>query len=449
MSALNLDDVSQVNVYQQFLKDKGTIRSVQLLGNANLGKEVAEYDIFENWAIQRATYGANANRSFFELELNEALLESDPALVQVIEPQQTSQADQTVLLDNVWRESYKLTSTEILPTVTTPVQDVALPTAGYVNLDDVDVTVFSLLGELGVTPAVLDTVGVGTTIWAAKSNSYDWNIYRCTGVPGRILNISSNLDTTSTITFSKPHGLSVDNIIIVRFVNDQIDGVYRVLVVPSATEVVVELPVTVLTGLANIALQGIAYSLQTMRVSQASDVVNLPYVNSLLPGARAWVDNNGSGLWQVIEKQAPFTAGVELTPIESVTSSRYGASIAQGVNNIIALVGAPAYSTTGAVYPYLRDDNNQYTQSSLLLLGATATAGYGNAVDIGNQEWCIIGASESNSQTGYAGVVYRGDTTNSFDQTQLLVSPFGDYNDTSEFGYSVTISRDEIGRAHV
>jgi murein DD-endopeptidase MepM/ murein hydrolase activator NlpD len=34
------------------------------------------------------------------------------------------------------------------------------------------------------------------------------------------------------------------------------------------------------------------------------------------------------------------------------------------------------------VYPYLRDNNNQYTQSSLLLLGATATAGYGNAVEV-------------------------------------------------------------------
>jgi hypothetical protein len=443
MTALNLDDVSQVNVYQQFLKDKGTIRSVRLLGNASLGKEVAEYDVFENWAIQRATYGANANRSFFELQLNEALLDADPALIQVIEPQQTSQADQTVLLENLWRESYKLTSTDILPTTTTSVQDSALPTAGYVNLDDVDITVFSLLGELGIPPAVLDTVGVGTTIWAAKSNSYDWNIYRSTGVPGRILNIASNLDTTSTVTFSQPHGLSVNSIIIIRYVNDQVNGVYRVLTVPSATEIIVELPVTLLTGLSNILLQGIAYSLQTMRVSQASDVIDLPYVNSLLPGARAWVDNNGTGLWEVIEKQAPFISGEELTPNDSVANIRYGASIAQGINNIIALVGAPAYSSTGAVYPYLRDDNNQYTQSSLLLLGATATAGYGNAVDIGNQEWCIIGASESNSQAGYAGVVYRGDTTNVFEQRQLLVAPFGDYAATSEFGYSVTISQDE------
>jgi len=443
MTALNLDDISQVNVYQQFLKNKGTIQSVRLLGNANLGKEVAEYDVFENWAIQRATYGANANRSFIELQLNEALLESDPALIQVVEPQQTSQADQTVLLNDLWRESYKITSTDILPTTLTNVQDAALPTAGYVNLDDVDVTVFSLLGELGISPAVLDTIGIGTTVWAAKSNSYDWNIYRCTGVPGRILNISSNLDTTSTITFSKPHGLSVDSIIVIRFVNEQINGVYRVLAVPGATSIVVELPITILNGLSNIALQGIAYSLQTMRVSQASDVVNLPYVNSLLPGARAWVDNNGAGLWEVIEKQSPFVSNTSLEPNILVSNTGYGSSIAQGVDNIIALVGAPSFNGTGALYPYLRDNNNKYAQSSTLLLGATDTQGYGNAVDIGNQEWCVAGASESNSQTGYASVIYRGNTTNAFEQRQLLVAPFGDYAETSEFGYSVAISRDE------
>ncbi len=35
MAALNLDDISQVNVYQQFLKTKGTLESVKLIGNAS------------------------------------------------------------------------------------------------------------------------------------------------------------------------------------------------------------------------------------------------------------------------------------------------------------------------------------------------------------------------------------------------------------------------------
>lgn len=439
MTSLNLDDVSQVNVYQQFLKNKGTIQSVQLLGNANLGKEVAEYDVFENWAIQRATYGANANRSFFEVQLNEALLESDPALVQIVQPGQSSLADQTVLLNNLWRESYKLTTTDILPTTTTTIQDSALPSAGYVNLDDVDITVFSLLGDLGISSTVLETIGIGTTIWAAKSNSYDWNIYRCSGVPGRIQTVSSNLNTTSTVTFTQPHGLSVDSIVIIRFADATVNGVYRVLSVPNAVSIVIELPIN---ALSNVTAGGLAYFLQTMRVAQASDVVNLPYVTQLTPGARAWVDDNGQGLWQVIEKQSPFTASAELTPSDSVANSGYGSSIAQGINNIIALVGSPSYSTTGAVYPYLRDSENNYTESTLLLLGATDTAGFGNAVDIGDQVWAVAGASQSNSDSGYASVIYRPSSSNAFELRQLLVAPDEDF-DPSEFGHAVTISQDE------
>ena len=439
MSALNLDDVSQVNVYQQFLKDKGTIQSVQLLGNANLGKEVAEYDVFENWAIQRATYGANANRSFFEVQLNEALLDADPALIQIVEPQQTSQADQTVQLNNLWRESYKLTSTNILPTTTINIQDSALPSAGYVNLEDVDITVFSLMGDLGISSTVLETIGIGTTIWAAKSNSYDWNIYRCSGVPGRILTVTSNLNNTSTVTFSQAHGLSIDDIIIIRFASDNVNGVYRVLSVPNGASIVIDLPIT---ALSNVTTGGLAYFLQTMRVSQASDVVNLPYATQLTAGARAWVDDNGQGLWQVIEKQAPFTSTGDLKTRLSVANSGYGSSIAQGYDNIIAMVGAPDYSTTGAVYPYLRDQFNNYIESTIITLGATDTTGFGNAVDIGYQVWGVAGASQSNSNQGYASVIYRASNSNAFEIRQLLVAPDEDF-DPSEFGHAVSISQDE------
>jgi hypothetical protein len=144
MAALNLDDVSQVNVYRQFLGSKGTILSTELFKQANLDKETAQYDIYENWAVQRAVYGANANRSFFELRLDRALLDANPSLVQVVLPQETSLADQQILLSDVWRQSYKLTSPDILPTTTELPTDIGLPTAGYVNLDDADITVFDI-----------------------------------------------------------------------------------------------------------------------------------------------------------------------------------------------------------------------------------------------------------------------------------------------------------------
>lgn len=443
MTALNLDDISQVNVYSQFLKDKGTIRSVRLLGNTNTGKEVGEYDVFENWAILRATYGANANRSFIELRLNEADLLSDPATIQVVLPQQESIADQTILLSNLWRQSYKIPNTNILPTTTTPIQDASLPTAGYVNLDDVDITVFSLDTRLSLAPGVLETIGVGTTVWAAKVNSYDWNVYRCSSVPGFVSTATTNLDATSQLIFSQQHGLSVGDVIIVRFFNDAVDGVFTVLGVPNAKTIVVQL-----TLARDIQGQGVALVLKTMRVAQASDTLNLSYANEFTAGSRVWVDNNGSNLWTVLEKQAPFTvADSDLQP-SPIFNSQFGSSVAQGQDNIVALVGSPTYSITGfgtqigAVYSYLRDNNNQYGLTSILNLGATGTLGYGNAVDVGGANWMVAGASASNSNQGYAAVIYRPEAANAYSQYQLLVAPDQDFSAT-EFGYSVSISPDE------
>ena len=439
MTDLNLDDVSQVNVYKQFLKDKGTIRSVRLLGNADLGKETAQYNVFENWAILRGTYGATANRRFIEMRLNAGLLVSDPSLVQIIQPQQTSAADQAILYTDLWRESYKVNSANIFPTTTVQVTDTALPSAGYVNFEDVDVTVFSLDAELGLAPGVLDTIGIGTTIWAAKSNRYDWNIYRSTGVPGFVNSASSNLDGTATVTFSQAPELVVDDIIIIRFFDPAINGIYRVLALPDLRSIVIQLRTNTFSSATG---AGLAYNLQTMRVSQASDVLTLPYSQDLVPGARVWVDNNGAGQWEVLEKVDPFTPGLAFTPLEPTVSPGYGKSLAQGFENLMALVGAPDYATTGAVYPYLRGFDNEYVQNPVLLLGATDTLGYGNSVDIGRQNYAVAGASLSNSGAGYAAVIFRARASNSFVESQLLVAPDLDFG-SGEFGHSVTISEDE------
>jgi len=446
MAALNLDDVSQVNVYKQFLKDKGTIRSVRLIGNAKTDKETAEYDLYENWAILRGTYGATANKSFVELRLNEALLLADPATIQIVDVGQESQADQQILLSDLWRQSYKIPTTDVFPTTTTPIQDSALPTAGYVNLDDVSLTVFSLDANLDLAPGVLDSIGVGTTIWAAKINAYDWGVFRCMPVPGSVEQVTSNLNSTAVVTFTGKHNLSLNDVIVIRNFASNVDGVHRVLSVPSANTVVIETPVArTITG------KGVAVVLRTMRVAQASDVINLSYSNELGAGAKAWVDDNGSGLWQVLEKQTPFVQTVANSlPLDTpMYGAQFGSTVTQGNQNIIAAVGAPGYRTPyeestpiGAVYPYLRDNSNRYAENTILNLGTTGTVGYGNAVDIGYQSWLAAGASASNNNMGYASAIFRAEDSNSFEQRQLLVAPDQDFS-SGEFGYSVSVSKDE------
>jgi hypothetical protein len=465
MAALNLDDVSQVNVYRQFLGTKGTILAAELFRQANLGKEAADYNIYENWAVQRAVYGANANRSFVELRLNRSLLSSNPSLVQVVLPQQQSNADQQVLLSDIWRESYKITSPDILPTTTELPTDVGLPTAGYVNLEDADITVFDIANSASLN-ANIDIINVGTSIWVAKINDYDWNIYRAQAVPGTIQHVCDNLNGTSRVIFSGNHGLTTGDKLIIKFFDAEINGVYQVLSVPNLITVNISFAFTGDRSVANGS--GIGFTLQTMRVAQASDIVNLPYANNILPGAKVWVDDNGSGLWEVLQKNEVFSDIISLSPVLLDAGEQYGASVAQARNRIAALVGSPKYgfgsgTEVGAVYVYVKSYGDQYipvsplgTNDAILTTTVAGVRGFGNAIDFGNQTWAVAGASKSlgsggQANNGYAMVVYRDPDLGQpgvipYTTWQLFTQPnsYGTLlTGAGEFGYSVAISQDE------
>jgi hypothetical protein len=429
MQNLNLDDISQVNIYSQFLGTKGTTQATDIFTKANLGKEVAEYNIFENWAIQRAIYGANANRSYFELRLNEALLLANPSTVEIINPQQFSLADQTVLVSNIWKESYPITSPDILPTTDLSATDSQLPSAGYVNWDDADIKLFNF-SDLTAIIDDIENIAVGTSVWVAKDNAYDWNIYRNNLVIYNMTQVRDNLNGTCTFTFAGQHGLSPNSQIVIKYFAQGIDGAYRVLSVPSLKTVTVELTlggaVTQVTGI------GVCFVLETMRVAQASDVSNLIYSNSLLPGNKAWVDDDGTGHWVVYEKIDPFTNGTELVPLEPVISSRFGTSMAQGFGGLAAIVGAPGYGNeVGAVYGYTKGGTTSYVESVVLTMGANNFVGYGDSAACGNNSWGIAGAPRSWANQGYAVAIYRNPDSGNFIQSQLLTEvPYRIYQAT-------------------
>lgn len=447
MQALNLDDVSQVNLYQQFLKSKGTLQSAELFSLADLGKEVAEYSINEYWAILRSEYGATANRNFVEVLLNQALLPSDPSLVQIVLPGQASQADQTVLLENVWKSSVKLNSTDILPTTSETVTDVGLPSAGYVNLDDVDLTAFDFTA-LDNADELAAQIGVGTTIWIAKTNNQDWNVYSARLVPGDIVTITDNLEGRSRVVFTNEHNLSVGDILVIKFFDPAIDGIYRVRAVPDLFSVLVDYQFagfqTTVTG------EGVGFTLKSIRVAQPADISMLPYAKTLTPGVKVWVDNNGNDQWAVLEKTDPFKDTGLLTVKNQLSGSEYGAAISQGLSNLSALVGAPGYNAQslavapGAVYTYVKTQQDVYEENSILELSAEGTAGFGNSIDVGDQNWAIVGASRSDNNNGYAAVIYKNPASSVFQEWQLLlIDPNETVTADNEFGYSVTMSQNE------
>jgi hypothetical protein len=441
MVDLDLSDTSQISLYQQFIKTKGTTQATDLFTQVNFNPLTAQYNIYENWGILVGTYGANANRSWFEIALNEAVLTGNPSTVQIVQPGTTSQADQAILLSNFWAESYAIPNTNILPTTYSTDSDTALPSAGYVNINDVDITVFNLNDPSNIA-ANLSTVGNGTTIWVAQDNSYDWNIYRCAQVSGRITQITDNLNGTSRVQFSTTVNLTAGDLIIIRYFSDAVDGVYRVLSRPSIDTVVIQYAFTN-SNQTTLGGTGLAFYLQTMRVSQASDVGTLPYVNQLIPGATAWVDNDGSGHWQVLQKTNPFAPIDALSATTPEANSLFGTSVSQSADHYALLVGAPASASgAGAVYTYRLGYANDYVENTELSLMATDTSGYGCSVDFGNRTWAVAGANTSNSGAGYATILYLVPGTNDYIQTQLLVAPNQDFSAIG-FGTTVQISDNE------
>jgi len=449
MVDLNLDDVSQVNLYQQFIKTKGSKRATDLFTRVNLAKESGQYQIYENWGVLIGAYGANANRSYFEINLNEANLTSNPSTVQIIQPGVTSQANQTILLSNLWRESYRITDTDILPTIYPTMLDTALPSAGYVNLDDVDITVYSLDDPASIS-ANINIIGTGTTIWVARDNSYSWNVYRCTPVPGQLTQITDNLNGTAVARFTQVSGLTFGDLVIVRYFASGVDGVYRVLSVPSPTTVVIAYSFTS-TNQTTLTGTGLAWSLQTMRVAQASDVVDLPYASQLIPGARAWVDNNGSGHWEVIEKQQPFQTVQSLSATIPQSNSLYGASVAQTTNHFSLLTGSPAANSgVGAVYTARRiassTSSGTYIPNTVITLSANGVSGFGNTVSWGDNNWAVVGADASGAGRGYATMLYQIPATNNYEITQLLTAGLNGNvvnSNAVSFGSATSISQDE------
>jgi hypothetical protein len=465
MAALNLDDVSQVNIYRQFLGNKGTIQSTELFQGANLGKESADYDIYENWAVQRATYGANANRSFVELRLDRAKLNSNPSIVQVVLPEQSTTADQAILLNQVWQQSYRLTSPDYLPTTTDSNFKNALPAAGYVNINDADITVFDI-NDTESLNANFDNIQSTTTIWVAKINDFDWNIYQAIAIPGQLQHVCDNLNGTSRVIFSDQHGLSIGDKLIIKSFDAEINGIYTVLDVPGLEVVNIAFQFSGDRTVANGT--GIGLTLQTMRVAQSSDVINLPYTTDLKPGARVWVDNNGDELWQVIEKQEIFSSIDSIAPTAPDSTKNYGASITQSRNQLATLVGSPGYgfdtsTEIGAVYVYVKGPGSQVEKISpltnsdgVLTLPAAGVRGYGNSVDFGNITWAAAGASRSlgpNAEldNGYVSVIYRDPllgrpNTIPYAQWQLLTQPGTTPSSTPGaglFGHAVSVSTDE------
>ena len=442
LTALNLDDISQVQLYSNLIRNKGTTPTSEQFKDVELDRLSADYSVLENWAVKRATYGANNNKRYVELALDNQKLRSNPATIGIgqgpvgtPDPLQPEKADQHIDVNNIYKQAVKNTDKNIFPLLAETITDTSLPTAGYINQTDADIAIFDLNDTAAITEK-LDLVQERTTVWVARKNPYDWDVYRCTKIQPTQLTAVDNLNGSIELQFDGAHSLSRGQLFVIKQSDTNIQGAHRVVEVNDYQTVTVagglpkETP-TIENQKANV------FKLISARVAYPSKLVDAEYVNSIYPGDLVWADTASDNKWRVYEKQTPFVANRGQTPVGATSNQNYGSS--STLNSQYLLVGASNYSTTGGIYIYTKENNNfKYVE---------VENGFAGAVELGysldsNDNWVVSGAPGSEGNEGYVAVLKR--TNQGYANYQILVHPDAALdNPGSRLGTAVATSSDE------
>lgn len=439
LTNLGLNDSSQVKFYQGFIKEKGTLKSVNALGNVAFDNQPTTVSTNEEWAIRIGSYGSLDTNQSIDLVLFEDYTLSNPTSLQV-------QSDGTVIYSSLFTNSTGLYKSTQIPWNSPFLlnQNINsnyigdIQTAGYVNIEDVDYTIFDLnnITSLNIN---LVNIGTGDIIWVAKDYSQTWNVYRVNESNAKIQSISNGLNQKLLVTTNVSHGLQVnDTVLLTNLI--RFNGFYKVIAINGLTQFTISTSVS-LTGFSTSSENGTLQKLISLKIERQTDVDSVKPKNGWLPNDKIWVNQyNSNKDWGVFEKSDPWILDSALPKSILSNNSAFGTSITISNDNKFVIAGMPGYNANvGAITNYAINYADDLVENITLTSLADDTIGLGHSVATGTQ-FVVSGAPDSDNNIGYV-FVYLKDEFGSIVETQILRPNVATQ---SKFGYSVAISNDDF-----
>lgn len=374
LALADLTDVTQINVYRNLIRDKGTLNAANAFKGANLPQGGIDYTLYENWAILSGEYGGLLNENFVEFKLEQPSLTGNPSIVSLNNGMYTPGAQQEVSLYNLYNYGRLPDSPNILNTTTETYPVALYPNAGYVNFDDVKMASYYYAG----LPSAINSSGtyipvnqfyVRNYLWLANFKE-KWAVYSWKPI-AEVIQVRGNINDTATITFSKPHGLSkLDPIAIINFA-DNIDGYYIVSDIVNLTQIIINLtaPTAQNTPLVG---RGLGMKFVNQRVATPADIKDLDLLEAEFTKNTVWVDENTDGGWAVYRKNINYQLQTELSRPISEFETGYGVTFGSSV----AYTSQAGYligdAGAGNVYRYAYNElNNAYEVVETLTNGTS------------------------------------------------------------------------------
>lgn len=362
MSLADLSDITQINVYQNLIKQKGTPLAANAFKGAKLPQGGIQYDIHENWAIKSGEFGAVLNSNYIEILLNEKYLTGNPATLALTNGEiYTAQVQQQVPLSSIFNYGRPITSANILPTVSSEEPSRVFPDAGYVNFNDVKMSSYYYSGMNTATDTnniivPITELLVRDYVWIANYRE-QWQVVTPKQL-GQIIFAKNNLNNTVTIQFAQPHNLEQYQTFAVVNFDANIDGYYVATLIPNPDTVIIDLALN--PSIRTVNGLGVAMQFQNQRVATPTDINSLPLLDSEFIKNTVWVDTDSDGSWAVYRKSINYTYENEIT---KSNSSTFGSAVATS-SSLGYLIGD---SGEGKVYRYIFSPlNNSYSIAQTL-----------------------------------------------------------------------------------
>lgn len=450
---LSEDAVTQFQLYQGFIREKGTANSITKVFDKLSRSGDASIVLNEEWAFRVGRVGGvdQLNEVEINLSKDKFMLNPQPMLLTPTSP--------TTAIDQNYRITRSDFTVEPIP-FTFGINPLSLDTppirtAGYVNSEHVDVVVATRDDILDLD---ISTVTENDHIWVTF-DSYTWNVLRYNESKALIITSVDKTDTDVVVTLNRPHEIAVDDIVGIKNIAN-LTGFFKVTAVTDLTITVTVEPTAQTPELDSSSVVNINL-LTTARYASYDSIADQK-IALLGNNSKLWIDNNGSNLWEVLEKKKTYnsttindygtttpintgykvlynedlkqtlasipgsgyimayvssSAGLTLkqiiaphTGFESNAIGSFGMSMAFTPDNKFLIVGSPMASAIASNYQgdfsptaqYLVDDIVLY--AGQLYKAVNDVVGDGSTITVDTQDWTIatnIPAFPSGTNDGY------------------------------------------------
>lgn len=307
---------TQTKFYQGMIKQKGTNNAVTALTKATFDNVGGSINIYEEWAFRVGEYGDLDRNQYSEFVLDQSVFTTNPIAFTVTTDTYSTaniivnlKLDANLQVSNVYNASNLSTvSTSLYSNRVNTYYTSDLPTAGYVNLQDINATVYDMnAGNVAVyntNSKVMQVAefNIGDNVWVAKDISSNWNIFRVNSTGLTAANLVYVQDNKGQIQFTSNHTLAQNDFIALTGFNDKFDGLYKINSVASNRAVTVTvvnnldklISSTPITGIGNVYKLG-SVRFPTLTAAQAS-----PPPGGWVSGDQVWIDTAATG-WAVYQ----------------------------------------------------------------------------------------------------------------------------------------------------